>query len=94
MDMIKLMNQARKMQSALKKAQKQAAKTRVEGTAADGLVRVVMSGNHQLRSVHLDASLQGRDMADIERLVGDALRDALGQVAAVNKQALGALQQD
>ena len=92
MDVMKMLSQARHMQTVLKRAQKQAAKTRVEGVAGDGLVRIVMSGDHLLRSVHLDARLKRRDVAEIEQLVGEALRDALKRVAAANKLAMRALE--
>jgi DNA-binding YbaB/EbfC family protein len=49
-----LMRQAQQMQDKLKKAQDALAELTVEGQSGSGLVKVLMTGKHQLRSVTID----------------------------------------
>jgi DNA-binding YbaB/EbfC family protein len=72
MNIQQMMKQAQEMQTRL---QQQMAELRVEATAGGGMVRVVVSGNKQLISVHLDPEAISKD--DVEML-----QDVL--VAAVN----------
>ena len=46
-----LMQQAQKMQENMKKAQAELAVTEVNGEAGNGLVKVVMTCNHEIKSI-------------------------------------------
>jgi DNA-binding YbaB/EbfC family protein len=56
-DLGSLMKQAQAMQSKLQDAQASLAATTVEGAAGNGLVKVVLAGSGELKSVTLDESL-------------------------------------
>jgi DNA-binding YbaB/EbfC family protein len=56
-DLGALMKQAQAMQQKLQDAQARLAQTRIDGSAGGGLVKVTLSGNHDLLSVTLDDSL-------------------------------------
>jgi DNA-binding YbaB/EbfC family protein len=56
-DLGNLMKQAQAMQQKLQDAQARLAQTLIEGSAGSGLVKVVLSGSNELKSVVLDESL-------------------------------------
>ncbi len=62
----KMMEQAQKMQTGVLKAQEELSDARVEGTAADGLVKAVVTGQGEL--VELSISPEAVDPDDIEML--------------------------
>ena len=49
-----LMRQAHKMQEDMQKAQEEVANLEVEGQAGGGMVKVVMTGRHEIRKVEID----------------------------------------
>lgn len=79
-----LMKQAQLMQENLQKAQARIAEMEVEGQSGAGLVKVVMTGKHDVKRVAIDASLlgdasdDGREM--LEDLVAAAVNDAVRRV--------------
>jgi hypothetical protein len=75
-----LMKQAQKMQEDMKKAQEEIAKMEVEGQSGGGMVKVIMNGRHELRSVKIDDSLMGDDKDMLEDLVAAAVNDATRKV--------------
>ncbi len=81
-----LMEQARKMQQELQKAQEELAALEVSGEAGGGLVRVTMNGRHEVRRVVIDASLTGEDRDMLEDLVAAAVNDAVRKVEESSQQ--------
>jgi DNA-binding YbaB/EbfC family protein len=75
-----LMKQAQKMQEDMKKAQEEIARMEVEGQSGGGMVKVVMNGRHELRSVKIDDSLMGDDKDMLEDLIAAAVNDATRKV--------------
>ncbi len=71
-----IMKQAQEMQENLKKAQEEIAKLEVTGESGAGLVKVTMTGKHDVRKVDIDASLVGEDKEMLEDLVAAAVNDA------------------
>ena len=63
-----LMRQAQQVQEKIKKAQESLAELMVEGQAGSGLVKVQVSGRHELKSVQIDPSLMTADPDDRETL--------------------------
>lgn len=61
-----LMAQAQKMQQKLAKVQEELKKTEFTGEAANGAVKVVITGGHDCRSVKIDPNVV--DVDDIEML--------------------------
>lgn len=75
-----LMKQAQRLQADMQKAQEEMATLEVTGQAGGGLVRVVMTGRHDVRRVSIDASLLGDDKDMLEDLVAAAVNDAVQKV--------------
>lgn len=75
-----LMKQAQQMQDNMKRAQDEVAKMEVTGVSGAGLVEVVMTGRHDVRSVKLDESLMSEDKELLEDLVAAAVNDAVRKI--------------
>ncbi len=86
-----LMQQARQMQEKMQQLQQQAAAAEVEGEAGAGLVRVRMTGRHDVRKVSIDPSLLQEDVEILEDLLAAAVNDAVRKVEAKQKELLGGL---
>jgi len=86
-----LMKQAQAMQDNLKKAQDELAHIEVEGQAANGLVKVLMTCKHEVRRVSIDASLLADDKDLLEDLVATAFNAAVRQAEEVSQQKMGKL---
>ena len=86
-----LMKQAQAMQDNLKKAQDELAHIEVEGQAANGLVKVLMTCKHEVRRVAIDPSLLADDKDMLEDLVAAAFNDAVRQAEEVSQQKMGKL---
>ena len=80
-----LMKQAQTMQDNVKKAQEAIAALEVEGQAGAGLVKVTMTGRHDVKRVAIDPSLLGEDKDMLEDLVAAAINDAVRKVEAVSQ---------
>ncbi len=85
-----LMKQAQQMQDNMQKLQAKMAEMEVEGTAGAGLVKVVMTGKHDVRRVSIDPSLLGDDKDMLEDLVAAAVNDAVRKVEAMVQEKMSA----
>jgi nucleoid-associated protein EbfC len=86
-----LMKQAQQMQENLKKAQEEIAAMEIEGQAGAGMVRVVMTGRHDVKRVSIDPSLMGDDKDMLEDLIAAAVNDAVRRVETVTQEKMGGL---
>ena len=77
-----LMNQARKLQEDLQRAQDELASMEVEGESGAGMVTVTMTGRHDVRSGRIDPALMGEDKEMLEDLIAAAMNDAVHKVEA------------
>lgn len=84
-----IMKQAQRMQENLKKAQDELATMEVTGQAGGGLVKVVMTGRHDVRRVTIDQSLLTDDKEMIEDLLAAAVNDAVHQVDKQTQDKMG-----
>jgi DNA-binding YbaB/EbfC family protein len=80
------MKQAQQMQASMQQAQEEMANVEVEGEAGGGLVRVVMTGRHDVRRVSIDDSLFGDDKDMLEDLLAAAVNDAVRKVESTNQE--------
>jgi DNA-binding YbaB/EbfC family protein len=64
-----LMKQAQLMQDNMKKLQGELAAMEIEGQAGSGMVKVVMTGRHEVRRVTIDPRLLADDREMLEDLV-------------------------
>ena len=80
-----LMKQAQKMQDDMAKAQAEIAKMEVTGESGAGLVKIVMTGNHNVKRVDIDQALMADDKEMLEDLIAAAINDAARRVEENNK---------
>ena len=71
-----LMKQAQKMQEQMAKAQEELGNAEVSGESGAGMVKVVMNGRHDIKSVTIDPSLLDEDKELLEDLLAAAVNDA------------------
>jgi len=86
-----LMKQAQAMQDSMKKAQEEIARLELEGQSGAGLVKVVMTGRHDVKRVTIDATLMGEDKDMLEDLVAAAVNDAVRKVEAATQEKMAGL---
>ncbi len=80
-----LMKQAQQMQENMKKAQEQLAQLEVEGQSGAGMVKVLMTCDHDVRRVAIDPSVMD-DREMLEDLVAAALNDAMRRAEQVSQE--------
>jgi len=79
-----LLGQAQEMQSRMEAARKRVSGKSVEGQSGGGVVRVVMTGDFEARSVRiLPLAFQSGDVTLLEDLVTAAVNDAVRRVREV-----------
>ena len=86
-----LMKQAQDMQENLKKAQEQIAAMEIEGQAGAGMVKVIMTGRHDIKRVSIDDAVLKEDKEVLEDLLAAAVNDAVRKVEAHNRDAMAGL---
>lgn len=78
-----MMKQAQMMQANMQKAQAELAETLIEGSASNGLVKVSMTCNNQVKRVMIDdTAMDDREM--LEDLLLIALNDARAKAEATS----------
>jgi hypothetical protein len=70
-----LMKKAQEMQKNLQKAQEDIAKLEIEGESGAGMVKVLMTGKHDIKKVIIDNTLMD-DKEMLEDLIAAAVNDA------------------
>jgi len=80
-----LMKQAQEMQANMQKLQEDLAKAEVTGSAGAGLVTVLMTGRHDVKRVHIDASLMTEEKEMLEDLLAAAVNDAVRKIETQNR---------
>ena len=86
-----MMQQVQKMQEQMAQAQKELATKEVIGSAGGDIVKVTMSGQQQIKSIHIDHEMIDGDHEMLEDLLIAAFNDALNKVAELQKLDLGGL---
>ena len=84
-----LMKQAQQMQNNMAKAQEELALMEVEGQSGAGVVKVTMTGKHEVKRVTIDPSVMD-DKEMLEDLVAAALNDANRRAEAAAAEKMGA----
>jgi DNA-binding YbaB/EbfC family protein len=85
-----IMKQAQQMQENLKKVQEEIAQAVVTGESGAGLVKVTMTGKHDIRKVQIDKSLIGDDIEMLEDLIAAAVNDANRRVEKLSAEKMSA----
>jgi DNA-binding YbaB/EbfC family protein len=86
-----LMKQAQAMQESMQKAQEELASLEVTGESGGGMVKITMTGKHEVRRVLIDDSLMADDKDMLEDLVAAAINDATHKVEATTQERMSGL---
>ena len=86
-----LMKQAQRMQEQMQQAQEELATMEVTGEAGGGLVRLSMTGKHEVRSIDIDDSLLGEDRDMLEDILVAAFNDALRRVETATQEKMSGM---
>ena len=81
-----LMKQAQQMQADMQKAQEELASLTVIGESGAGMVRITMTGKHQVKALEIDAALVDDDKDMLEDLVVAAFNDAVRKIESTMQE--------
>lgn len=79
-NMNKLMQQAKNMEDTIKKIKQDQRKIEVEGQSGAGLIKIIMTGKHDIKNVKIDKSLLSEKKEIIEDLIAAAINNAVHKV--------------
>jgi nucleoid-associated protein EbfC len=87
-----LMKQAQAIKDNVEKAQAEVARIEVVGESGGGMVKVTMSGRHEVKKVEIEPSVASGDRELLEDLVAAAVNDAVHRVeTSVQEKMAGAM---
>lgn len=86
-----MMKQAEALQRNMQKAQEEIARLEVTGESGGGMVKVTMTGKHEVKRVQIEPAVVGDDREMLEDLVAAAINDAVRRVEAESQQRMAAL---
>jgi len=92
MDIMGMMKKAQAMQAKLADAQEELSKLEVEGQSGGGMVKIVVTGKGDMKSIQIDPTLltpNDKDM--VEDLILAAFADAKGKADRVSTEKMQAL---
>ncbi len=91
-DLAGIMKQAKEMQDKMQTAQDEIAEMRIEGEAAGGLVKAVVSGKGKLETLDIDPTILREDSKEItEDLIIQAIADAQSKASDKAQQRMSEL---
>jgi nucleoid-associated protein EbfC len=86
-----MMKQAQAMQANMQKVQAEIANLEVVGESGGGMVKVTMSGKHEVKRVTIEPQVIGEDREMLEDLVAAAINDAVHKVEAASQQKMSSV---
>src|ERR1700739_1174708 len=86
-----LMKQAQAMQANMQKAQAEIATIEVIGEAGGGMVKVTMTGKHEVKRVQIEPAVISEDRDMLEDLIAAAANDAVHKVEARVQEKMASL---
>lgn len=86
-----LMKQAKDMQAKMQEMQDALLKQIVSGEAGGGLVKVEMTGRHEVKSINIDDSVLKEPKEIIEDLIAAAVNDAAHKIERQSKEQISKL---
>ncbi len=86
-----LMQQAQQMQEKMKQMQEEVANMEVSGESGAGMVKITMTGRHDVKRVEIDDSLLTEDKEILEDLIAAAVNDAVRKVEQKSQQGMSGL---
>jgi nucleoid-associated protein EbfC len=89
-NMNQFVKQAQALQANMQKAQAEIANLEVTGESGGGMVKVVMSGRHEVKRVQIEPSIIGDDREMLEDLIAAAINDAVHRLESASQAKLSA----
>ncbi len=86
-----LMKQAQQMQEKMQQAQQEVANVEVHGESGAGMVKVVMTGRHDVKSINIDPAMLAEDKEVLEDLIAAAVNDAVRKVEQETKDMMSSV---
>ena len=86
-----LMKQAQAMQANMQKAQAEIATIEAIGESGGGMVKVTMTGKHEVKRVQIEPSVIGEDREMLEDLIAAATNDAVHKIEAKVQEKMSSL---
>lgn len=86
-----IMKQAQQMQVKVQQIQAEIANTEVTGESGAGMVKVVMNGRHDVKTVAIENDLMKEDKELLEDLLAAAVNDAVRKVEKKQKEKMAEL---
>jgi nucleoid-associated protein EbfC len=89
-NMNQFVKQAQALQANMQKAQAEIASLEVTGESGGGMVKVVMTGRHEVKRVQIEPSVMGDDREMLEDLIAAAINDAVHRLESASQAKLSA----
>lgn len=89
-NMNNFMKQAQALQANMQKAQAEIATLEVTGESGGGMVKVLMTGRHEVKRVQIDPSVGAEDRDMLEDLLAAAINDAVHRVETASQAKMSA----
>jgi len=86
-----LMKQAQDMQEKVQKIQDEIAQAEVTGESGTGLIKVTMTGRHDVKNIEIDDGLLEEEKEVLEDLIAAAVNDAVRRVEKNQKDKMAEL---
>ena len=86
-----LMKQAQKMKTDFEDAQNELADLEVSGESGGGMVKVIMTGRHDVRGVEIDPVVMQEDKEMLEDLLAAAINDSVRKVEKTSQEKMAGL---
>jgi DNA-binding YbaB/EbfC family protein len=90
-DIGNLMKQAQAMQERMQKVQAEVQNIEVVGEAGGGMVKVTLTGGHQVKRVQIEPAVASEDREMLEDLLVAAFNDAAHKVEVRTQQMMSAV---
>lgn len=86
-----MMKQAMALQANMKKAQEEIANMEVVGESGGGMVKVTMTGKHEVKRVQIEPQVISEDREMLEDLIAAAINDAVNKVETQTQQRMSSV---
>jgi nucleoid-associated protein EbfC len=86
-----MMKQAMALQANMKKAQEEIANMEVIGESGGGMVKVTMTGKHDVKRVQIEPQVISEDREMLEDLIAAAINDAVNKVETQTQQRMSSV---
>src|SRR5665213_1848296 len=90
-NMNQFVRQAQAMQANLQKAQAEIATLEVTGESGGGMIKVTMTGRHEVRRVQIEPAIAGEDREMLEDLIAAAINDAVHRIESATQAKMSAV---